>query len=163
MGVYSTDSHKRAGTEKMCLMTVSCRWHIFLQIKVCIMCLLFAEHLEDIKWKGRLTSFSEHIFQQKKKTWVHRKALQMGKPGCNFAFSSCSLSTFSIFSILLHYLSVPCFFLFLFFSYFGKNIFKGREKQMHSSLTPIVSVIYEFWIWIGIETNQQMVGNMNIH
>lgn len=38
--------------------------------------------------------FSEHIFEQKRQ--VHRKALQMGKPGCNFTFSSGSISTFSI-------------------------------------------------------------------
>lgn len=106
--------------------------------------------------------FSEHIFQQKRQ--VRGKAFQMGKPGCNFTFSSCSVSTFSIFffSILLHYRLSPAF-LSLFFSYFVKNISKGREKQMHSYLTPAVSVIYEFWICIEIESNQQMVGNMNIH
>lgn len=29
MGVSSTDSHKQAGAEKMCLMPPSCWWHIF--------------------------------------------------------------------------------------------------------------------------------------
>lgn len=87
----------------------------------------------------------------------------MGKPGRNFAFSSCFLSTFSISFHRIPLPFCPLLFLPLFFSYFGKNISKGREKQMHSYLTPIVSVIYEFWVWIDIETNQQMDGDMNIH
>lgn len=127
------------------------------------MCLLFAEGLKDTKWKGRHTSFSEHIFLWKWEHESNRKAPQMGKPGCNFAFSSCSLPTFSFSFHPTPLPLCPLLFLSLFFPYFGKNISKGRKKQMRSYPTPIVSVIYGFWIWIEGETNQQMVWNMNIH
>lgn len=51
----------------------------------------------------------------------------------------------------------PDFYSSPFFSYFGKNTSKGRKKEMHAYLTHIVPVIYEFWIWIEIKTDQQMV------
>lgn len=67
----------------------------FLQITfaLCVYCLQSvwktSNEKEDV-------SFSEHISQQKKPQQLHRKALQMRKPRYNFAFSHCSLSTYSI-------------------------------------------------------------------